>query len=116
MTGDNLAIQGGQKLHVGDIQVGVTDRLDHDAGGDAGGTQAAETLRQIDADQTERTHLADQVAVDFSCLLALHVARRDLLRGETTRTLLEGALLFGKDHWYFRKSGLRFSLNALTPS
>lgn len=124
---EDAALERGEELDVGRVEVAVGERLDDEPGGDARLAEPAVLLGEIDADEPERSHLGDEGAVDAPLLLARLVARRELLLREAPRRFEEGALLVGKtgDHHlraaspYFRclrKSGLRFSLKALTPS
>src|SRR5262249_31433464 len=72
------------------------DLLDHQPGRYSGGSQAAVYLGKIDADEPERTHLADEGPVERADLVALLVTRRQPVCGEPARRLLDGALLIGE--------------------
>jgi hypothetical protein len=106
-------------------------RILHDETGRlAGQAKTAVTFRKIAGDQSERSHLAHQRAIDPPLLLTCLIAWRKLLAREAFRGRPKCPLLFAvrRGHApnaladslrYFtwrRKSGLRFSLKARTPS
>jgi hypothetical protein len=93
MARQHLAVERGQQLHVGGVEVAVSERLDDEPCRHARLAEAAVSLRQVDADEAEPAHLAHQLALNAAVLLARLVARRQPLAGEALRRLDERALL-----------------------
>ena len=83
--GDDGAVEGGEELYVGDVHVAPRDVLDDEAARDAAEVEPAERLREVDADEAERTHLLDQLGLDAGLRLALPVARGEPLLREAAR-------------------------------
>jgi hypothetical protein len=84
---------------------------------------AAQRFRQLGRDEAQGAHLAHQGPVQHACAVALLEARRHALGGKAarlvgqrTQVVVEVRVHLGAYLAYLRKSGLRFSLKALTPS
>ena len=90
----DLAVQRGQQVDVGDAQVGAGDLLVDHAGGQAAQALAAELLGQLGRDEPHLAHLAHQAAVEHAGLVALQEAGRDALGGEAARVVAERDQVF----------------------
>ena len=112
MLGDHAAEERGQKLNIADIEVAVGDLLGDDAGGDGSLAQSAVLLGKIDADQAERAHLPQQVAVRAMLLGPFPVAWRELFPGKALGGLLESLLLLRQSeiHGHILRHGLAWRI------
>src|SRR5215831_13307301 len=96
VPGEDAAHQRSQQLHIADTEVGMGDLLDHQPGRYSGGSEATVYLGKIDADESKRTHLADEGPVERAGLVALLITGCQPVCGEPARRLLDGALLIGE--------------------
>ena len=75
----NLAVQRGQEIDIGDAQVGPGDLFVDHAGGEAAEAKAAEFLRQFRRDEPHRAHFLHDRAIENARPVAFLEAWRDAI-------------------------------------
>jgi hypothetical protein len=94
MVREDLRIERGQQVDVGQAQVGARHLFVDHAGREAAEPLAAEFLGQLRSDEAHRAHLAHQFAVEHAGLVALQEARGDAIGGKAARMVAEGDEVF----------------------
>ena len=92
MARDDRPAERGEELDIGDIEIPLGDRLDHDAAGGVVETQPAMLLGKFEADQAERPHAPPYVQGDFAAGLDTARQRRQAFGGETLRRCPNGGV------------------------
>ena len=64
VSGDDGAVEGGEELNIGDVEVAPRDVLDDESARDAPENEASEGLWEVDPDEAERAHLLEQLGLD----------------------------------------------------
>ena len=84
---EDLAVQRGEQVDIGDAEVGAGDFLVDHSGGEAAEAQAAKLLGQFGRDEAHLAHLPHQFTIENAGLVALLKAGGDTVRGKSARLL-----------------------------
>lgn len=85
VLGQDLAVQRGQQVDVGQAQIGAGDLFVDHAGGQAAQALTAKALGQFGRDEAHLAHLAHQAAVEHAGLVARQKAGRHAPVGKAAR-------------------------------
>ena len=85
----DLPVQGGEQVDVGNAEIGARDLLVDDAGGKAAQALAPEGLRQLGRDESHLSHFAHQASFQLTRPVALQETGCDAVRRETARVVGE---------------------------
>ena len=92
--GQDLAVQRGQQVDVGNTEVGAGDLFMDDAGREAAQSQTAEFLGQLGRDEAHLAHRFHQRAIEHARPVALLEAGSDAIGGETPNLIAERDQVF----------------------
>jgi hypothetical protein len=98
MPRNDRSHQRTQQLHITHVEIAIGEFLDDQTGRQAAGPKAAISFRQINANQPQTAHLAQQTTIECDFMVAGLIPRQQFFAGKTPGKIAQCLLVFGKQH------------------